>query len=127
MELLIFIVFGFVLMWIFVVLPQRRRQSAHESMIASLQPGDEVVTAGGIYGDVTEIGEDEVALEIAPGVEVRVATRAIGAVIPPDSYEDEEDVDVAGESDVEPVDPAAAEGAGALRGAEPAEADTGRR
>jgi preprotein translocase subunit YajC len=98
LEFLIFIVLGFLLMWLFVVLPQRRRMSAHEKLVETLKPGDEVVTAGGLYGDVTEVGDDEVALEIAPGVEVRVATRAIGAVIPPDAYEDE---DVADESDEE--------------------------
>ena len=92
MEFLIFIVLGFLLMWLFVVLPQRRRLAAHERLVESIKPGDEVVTAGGLYGDVTEVGEDEIAMEIAPGVEVRVAMRAIGAVIPPDAYEDEEDV-----------------------------------
>jgi preprotein translocase subunit YajC len=89
-EFLIFIVLGFLLMWLFVVLPQRRRLSAHERLVESIKPGDEVVTAGGLYGDVTEVGDDEVALEIAPGVEVRVAMRAIGAVIPPDTYEDDD-------------------------------------
>jgi preprotein translocase subunit YajC len=88
---LIFLAFALILMWLLVVLPQRRRQAAHKAMIAALKPGDEVLTAGGLYGDVTEIGDDEVALEIAPGVEVRVAVRAIATVIPPDLYEDEED------------------------------------
>ena len=94
-EFLIFIVLGFLLMWLFVVLPQQRRIAAHERLvIESIKPGDEVVTAGGLYGDVlTEVGEDEIAMEIAPGVEsTREAMRAIGAVIPPDAYEDEEDV-----------------------------------
>jgi preprotein translocase subunit YajC len=87
---LIIIIVGFLLMWLFVVLPQRRRVSAHQHLVESLKPGDEVVTAGGLYGDVTEIGDDEVALEIAPDVEVRVAMRAIAAVIPPDAYEEDE-------------------------------------
>ena len=99
MEFLIFIVFGFLLMWLFVVVPQRRRLAAHERMVETLKPGDEIVTAGGLYGDVTEVGEDEVAIEIAPGVEVRIAMRAIGAVVPPDVYEDEDD-DLAGGDDV---------------------------
>jgi preprotein translocase subunit YajC len=86
---LIFIVVLFLLMWLMVVLPQRRRQAAQKALIDGLKPGDEVLTAGGLYGDVTEIGDDEVALEIAPGVEVRVATRAIATVIPPDVYEDD--------------------------------------
>jgi preprotein translocase subunit YajC len=91
MGFLIFIVVLFLLMWLMVVLPQRRRQAAQKALIGGLKPGDEVLTAGGLYGDVTEVGEDEVALEIAPGVEVRVATRAIATVIPPDAYEDDDE------------------------------------
>lgn len=91
MEFLIVIVFGFLLLWVFVVLPQRRRLATQSRLVESLKVGDEVLTAGGLFGDVTEVGEDEVALEIAPGVEVRVAARAIAGVIPPDTYVDEGD------------------------------------
>ncbi len=91
MDFLIIILFGVTTLWLLVVLPQRRRQRAQNEMLAGLKPGDEVVTAGGLYGDVTEVGDDEIAMEIAPNVEVRVAKRAIGAVIPPDAYEDEEE------------------------------------
>ncbi|MGH3102851.1 MAG: preprotein translocase subunit YajC [Gaiellaceae bacterium] len=99
MDLLIIIVFGFALMWLFVVLPQRRRQSTHNSMISGLTPGDYVVTAGGLYGTVTEIGEEDLGLEVAPDVEVRVAKRSIGAVIPPEEIEDVDDL----EQDEEPA------------------------
>jgi preprotein translocase subunit YajC len=88
-ELLILVFFGFVAMWVFVVLPQRRRMAAHERMVDDLKVGDEVLTAGGLFGDVTEIGEDEVAVEVAPGVEVRVAARAIASIVPPETYEDD--------------------------------------
>lgn len=90
-------------MWLLVVMPQRRRQAAHKALIAGLKPGDEVLTAGGLYGDVTEVGEDEIAMEVAPGVEVRVAMRAIAMVTPPGTYEDEvvaqEQGELAAESD----------------------------
>jgi preprotein translocase subunit YajC len=87
--LIVLVAVGFLLMWVFVMLPQRRRMAAHERMIDELRVGDEIITAGGIFGDVTEVGEDEVAVEIAPGVEVRLATRAIASVVPPDTYDDE--------------------------------------
>ncbi len=93
MDFLIIILFGVATMWLLVVLPQRRRQRAQNQMLEALKPGDEIVTAGGLYGDVTEVGEDEIAMEIAPNVEVRIAKRAIGAVIPPDVYEDEAEPD----------------------------------
>jgi preprotein translocase subunit YajC len=89
-EFLLFLVFGFALMWLLIVLPQRRRQQAQTSMIDALKPGDYVVTAGGLYGTVTEVDEEDLGLEVAPEVEVRVAKKAIGAVIPPDQIEDVE-------------------------------------
>ncbi len=91
MQFLIFLLFAFILMWLLVVLPQRRRQAAQKAMIASIQPGVEVLTAGGLYGDVVEVGDDELAIEIAPGVVVRIASRAVASVVPPDAYEDEEE------------------------------------
>ena len=90
MEFLLFLVFGFALIWLLIVLPQRRRQQAQASVLDQLKPGDYVVTAGGMYGTITEVGEDDLGLEIAPDVEVRVAKRAIGAVIPPEEIEDVE-------------------------------------
>jgi preprotein translocase subunit YajC len=92
-DLLIILLFGFALMWVLVVLPQRRRQSAHQRLLTGLRPGDYIVTAGGLYGTVTDLGEDDLGLEIAPDVEVRIAKRAIGAVIPPEEIEDVEEVD----------------------------------
>lgn len=104
MSFLIIIVFGFLLMWLFIVLPQRRRQAAHEKLVAGLAPGDYIVTAGGLYGTVTELGEDDLGLEVAPEVEVRVAKRAIGAVIPPDEIEDVDGEDEAVEAEEPPVE-----------------------
>jgi preprotein translocase subunit YajC len=89
-DLLIFLVVMFAVFWFAVILPQRRRTSQHKSMIEGVQPGDYIVTAGGLYGTVTELGDDDLGLEVAPDVEVRVAKRSIGAVIPPEEIEDVE-------------------------------------
>ena len=91
MEFLLFLVLGLGLMWVLIILPQRRRTQAQETMIHDLKPGDYIVTAGGMYGTVTDLGEEDLGLEIAPDVEVRVAKRAVGAVIPEDEIEDVED------------------------------------
>ena len=101
---LVLIVLGFLLVWVFVLLPQRRRMAAHARTVAALKVGDEVLTVGGLYGDVTEIGDDELALEVAPGVEVRVATRAVATVTPPGTYVDEAEDGAPGETtEVEPT------------------------
>ena len=81
MDLLIIVVVGFVLMWLFIVLPQRRRAAAHNRLVAELAVGDEIMTAGGLYGTVTRIADDDVSVEVTPGVEVRLARRAVAAVL----------------------------------------------
>jgi preprotein translocase subunit YajC len=69
------------LMWLLLIRPQRRRQLEQQRMINALQVGSEVVTAGGLYGTVTALEAEEVRLEVADGVEVRVAKRAVAGVI----------------------------------------------
>jgi preprotein translocase subunit YajC len=80
------------LVWLFMVRPQRRRRQAQEAMIDGLRPGDEVLTAGGIFAHVVRVLEDEVTVELSPGVEARVAKRAIAAVIPSEESSGEQAV-----------------------------------
>jgi preprotein translocase subunit YajC len=66
--------------WALLVLPARRRRGAHAAMQDSVDAGDEIITAGGLHGVVTEIGEDTARVELAPGVVVTLDRRAIAAV-----------------------------------------------
>jgi preprotein translocase subunit YajC len=68
-------------MWLFVIRPQRRRQHEQQRMLDGMRPGAEVITAGGLYGTIRSVDEDEVLVEIAPGVDVRVAKQAIATVL----------------------------------------------
>ena len=96
---LLVIVALFVLFWLLLIRPQRRRQRAQDEMVSNLRVGDEIVTAGGLYGDITELAQDEVLVEIADGVEVRVARRAIAGVMP---EEDEDELEAEDEPEPEP-------------------------
>lgn len=88
MSLLLILVLLFAVMWMLVIRPQRRRQSEQKRMLAELSPGQEVITTGGMYGTVHSIvGEDEVRVEIAPDVHVRLARGAIAAVLDDDDEE----------------------------------------
>ena len=87
----IFILLLLVLMWVMLIRPQRRRQVETQRMIDSVQVGSEIVTAGGLYGTVTELDDDEVHLEIADGIEVRVAKRAIAGTVTDDEEPEELD------------------------------------
>jgi len=84
----ILVLIGLLFVWLLLIRPQRRRQSEQLSMQDNLAVGDEIVTAGGMYGTVEAIDEDEVAVEIADGVVVRVARRAVAGLMPDEAAED---------------------------------------
>jgi preprotein translocase subunit YajC len=76
---------------------QQRRLRQHQALVASLEVGDEVITTSGIYGTITSIDGGIAMLEVAPGVSLRVATRAVAGVLgPPTEEDDEEDADEPG-------------------------------
>ena len=84
----------FALLWVLLIRPQRRKQMEQQQLLASIEPGDEVLTVGGIYGIVTEIDEDDdLIVEIAEGIRVRVARRAAAGVVKPDEEADEDEED----------------------------------
>jgi preprotein translocase subunit YajC len=68
--------------WFVLIRPQRRRQAAHQSLLAGLGAGDEVITAGGVFGKVRSIEDDHIVLEIAPGTDIRLAKEAVANVLP---------------------------------------------
>jgi preprotein translocase subunit YajC len=85
----IFILVLLVLMWFMLIRPQRRRQLESRRLLESLSVGKEIVTAGGLYGTITALEDDEARVEIADGVEVRVAKRAIAGVLSEDEEPEE--------------------------------------
>lgn len=82
LPLIVFVVLIIVLFWTTVLRPQVRAQRKHEKLIDSLKVGDQIVTAGGIYGKITELTEDTLTLEVAPQVRItfdrRAARRRLG-------------------------------------------------
>ena len=71
-----------VVFYFLLIRPQNRRAREHRELIASLGTGDEVVTASGILGKITEIKDNFVELEIADNVRVKMQRTSIGAVLP---------------------------------------------
>jgi preprotein translocase subunit YajC len=67
----------FVLFYVLMIVPMRKRQRAVQQLIENLKKGDRVVTSGGIYGEVAAVAGSEVVLKIADNVKVRVAKSAI--------------------------------------------------
>lgn len=81
MEPLIFLVVMFAIFWLLIVRPQRRRRTQHAQLVEGLAAGDEIVTSGGLYGRIQELGDEVLTVEIAPGTTVRVARGAIAGVV----------------------------------------------
>ena len=81
MNLFPLIFFGAVLalFWLLIIQPQRRRRAIQQQLLLDLHPDDEVMTVGGLFGTVREVGEHHVVLEIAPNTQVRLAKSAITA------------------------------------------------
>jgi preprotein translocase subunit YajC len=77
----VFILLLLVIVWFFLIRPRQRQMRAQQQQLASIEVGDEIVTAGGLYGTVKAIEDDELRLEVAPEVVVRVAKRAVAAVL----------------------------------------------
>jgi preprotein translocase subunit YajC len=99
----------------FVYMPQRRRTQAQRQLVASLAPGDDVITAGGVFGTIVSIEGDRAMLEVAPDVEMEFLVASIVrrlATVSDDAPEEEPpdtdaDADVdAPPSVVPPDDPA---------------------
>ncbi len=60
-----------------LIRPQRRRQSKHSELVAGLKRGDNVITAGGIYGEIDSIGDTSVVLKLEDGGKIRLAKSSI--------------------------------------------------
>jgi preprotein translocase subunit YajC len=103
------IIVAFAFLWFVLIRPQKKRQVEAARMLNSVSVGDEVLTAGGIYGEVTELQDEALMVRIAPELEVRVARKAIGAVIPREETPDEPDA-APGELDAAPDEPDAKPG-----------------
>lgn len=76
------LVLMFVVLYFVMIRPQMRKQKDHRTMVDALARGDEVVTAGGLLGTVTKMGEAYLSVEIANGVEIQLQRSAIVQVLP---------------------------------------------
>ena len=76
-----------------ILRPQQRAKRAKAELMSALTEGSEILTVGGIYGTVVELRDEDMDLEIAEGVVMRIDRRALATVIPVAADEDDEDED----------------------------------
>ena len=72
----------FVLFYFLLIRPQNKKQKEHRQMVEALANGDEVVTAGGVLGKVTEVGDQFITVEVANNVSVKVQRHTVASVLP---------------------------------------------
>ena len=76
------LVLMFAAMYFLLIAPQRKKQKEHEKMLAALAAGDEVVTAGGIYGVITSVKDDRFVIRIGDNnAKVEVGKGFISTVV----------------------------------------------
>ncbi len=104
---LLLAMFGF--MYFLLIRPQRQQQRKHAELLSALKPGDEVITAGGIYGEVVQLDAERVMLEIDEDVRIAVARRSITTVVPPEELERLESSDEGESVDADSAEPVSAD------------------
>lgn len=72
----------FVVLYFIMIRPQMKRQKEQRAMIEALAKGDEVVTAGGVLGRISKLGDSVLHIEVASGVELQVQRSAVAQVLP---------------------------------------------
>ena len=79
---LLFLVGFMVLIWFLMIRPENKRRKSHQEMLSSLEIGDEVVTAGGILGKITKIGDQFLEVTLNDSMKVKVQVSAVSNVLP---------------------------------------------
>src|SRR5438874_13223688 len=74
------IVLIFVIMYFLILRPQQQKQRQHKEMVGNLRRGDTIVTTGGLVGKVAKVDDDELQVEIAEGVRVKVVRGMVAEV-----------------------------------------------
>jgi preprotein translocase subunit YajC len=71
----------FVIFYLLLIMPQRKKQKKHREMVDNLKPGDRVITTGGIYGTIMGVQKDRLEVKIAANTKVEVTRGAIGVIL----------------------------------------------
>lgn len=82
-----------VIFYLLILRPSRNRQKQQQQLLASLSPGAQIMTTAGVFGTVVSVDDDEVAVEVAPGVVLRMVKAAIGRIVEPVDEVDDRPLD----------------------------------
>lgn len=93
--------------WFLIIRPGSVRRKAQAKLVASLAPGQRVMTTAGVFGTVTALDGERISIEIAPGVVIEMLSAAVAQVVPvdPDPGEGEPDAEGVTEPETMSADP----------------------
>ena len=77
--------------WLLILRPAQRRQKEVAQVQASIAPGETVILTSGIFGTVSETDDTTLLVDVAPGVNIKVARGAVGSVVRPDEPDDSDE------------------------------------
>ncbi len=85
-----FIMMGlmFAAFYFLLIRPQNKKQKEHQSLVAGLSVGDEVLTAGGILGKITGVSEHYAVIQISDNTEIKIQKASVSAVVPKGTYDE---------------------------------------
>ena len=75
----------FVIFYLLIIMPSRRKQKKHQEMVEQLKPGDKIVTSGGIHGTIMGVQQDKIEVKIAANTKIDVTKNAIAVILGKDS------------------------------------------
>jgi preprotein translocase subunit YajC len=81
MGALIPFVLVFVIFYVLIIMPQRKRQKKHMMMVDQLKPGDRIVTSGGIHGTIMGVHPDRLELKVAANVKIEITKSAVAVIL----------------------------------------------
>jgi preprotein translocase subunit YajC len=73
----IFLILLFGMFYFLIIRPQRKRQQRHQELMDALQPGDRIITIGGIHGQIESMTEENIVLKVESGATLRMARNAV--------------------------------------------------
>lgn len=71
----------FAIFYLLIIMPARKKQKQHQSMITSLKGGERVITAGGIYGTVTRVLDDRFVIQVDGNTKIEITKGSISTVL----------------------------------------------
>jgi preprotein translocase subunit YajC len=72
----------FIIFYLLLILPARKKQKKHMQMVENLKSGDRVITTGGIHGTIMGVKQDRLEVKIASNTVIQVTKSAVGAILP---------------------------------------------